>query len=132
MCLFVSGRYIAVRTTAIKVMTPAIRNGTAFPKPIVKAEIAGPNTNPKLKAALIIPKALGLSSGFVESEITAKATGTFPAVSPSIARATKRNNAVGAKAITKNEAAVPVIDIKRSGFLPYLSDNLPIIGVEIN
>jgi hypothetical protein len=66
------------------------------------------------------------------SEITAKTTGTFPAVSPSSARAIKRNIALGAKAIVKKDAAVPSIEIRSIGRLPYLSDNLPISGVDIN
>jgi hypothetical protein len=98
----------------------------------VNAEIAGPKINPKLNADPIRPNALGRSSGFVESEITAKATGIFPAVSPSSARARKRNMKLGAKAIVKKDAAVPIIEIRSNGLLPYLSDNLPIIGVEIN
>jgi hypothetical protein len=130
--LFVSGKNRAVMTTAIKVITPAITNGTEEPNPTVNAAIAGPKIKPKLNAALIIPKALGLSSGFVESEITAKATGMFPAVIPSSMRAINRKIKFGANAIRKKEIAVPIIDINSKGFLPYLSDIRPIIGVEIN
>ena len=132
MCWFVSGRYRAVKTTAIIVMIPAIINGTPDPKPKVSAEIAGPKTNPKLKADPISPKARALSCGFVESEITANATGILPAVNPSSARAINKNSAFGANAMVKNDAAVPKIEISKRGRLPYLSDSRPIIGVAKN
>ena len=54
----------------------------------------------------------------------------FPAVIPSRALAINKNIALGAKAIVKNDTAEPISEIARSGFLPYLSDNLPIIGVD--
>jgi hypothetical protein len=34
--------------------------------------------------------------------------------------------------MVKNETAVPRMDIKSNGRLPYLSDNRPMIGVERN
>jgi hypothetical protein len=40
--------------------------------------------------------------------------------------------ALGANAIVIKDAAVPKIEIRSKGFLPYLSDNRPIIGVETN
>ncbi len=131
-CLFVSGRITQVKITAISVITPAIIKGMEAPKPTVKAEIAGPKIKPKPKEAPIIPNPLALSFGLVVSEITAEATGIFPAVIPSKALAKKRIAALGAKAVMKKERAVPKSDIIRRGFLPYLSDSLPISGVEIN
>src|SRR5438876_213378 len=99
-------------------MIPAIIKGTALPHPTVNAAMAGPKTNPKLKAAPIRPKALGLSLTSVESEITAKATGILPAVRPSRDLAKKRNNALGAKAVMKNDIAVPAIERRRRGRRP--------------
>jgi hypothetical protein len=66
------------------------------------------------------------------SEITAWATGKFPAVNPSSARAKNKKIALGANAIVKKEIAVPASEIAKRGFRPYLSESLPIIGVEIN
>jgi len=117
---------------AISVMTPAIINGSDKEIPTVNADIAGPKTNPNPKAAPIIPNPFALFSRDVVSEITADATEIFPAVSPSSARAKKRKNALGAKACMKNDITVPTIDIIKRGLLPYLSDNLPITGVEKN
>lgn len=131
-CLFVSGRNKKVSNKARSVITPAIINGIPMPKPTVIAEIAGPKIKPKLKAAPIKPNAFALCSGLVESEMTAKATGIFPAVNPSRARAIKRKIAFGANAIRKNEPAVPSIEISSIGLRPYLSERRPIIGVEIN
>jgi hypothetical protein len=56
----------------------------------------------------------------------------FPAVKPSSARAKKRKKALGAKAVIKKDTAVPIIDKRSMGRLPYLSDSRPIIGVETN
>lgn len=131
-CLLVSGNKIAVRTTAIAAITPAIMKGNDCPKPTVKAEIAGPKKKPKPKEAPIIPKPFALSFGWVVSEITAEATGILPAVIPSKARARNKKIALGAKAAIKKDTAVPVREIKSKGFLPNLSDIRPIIGVAIN
>ncbi len=100
--------------------------------PTVNAEIAGPNINPNPNEAPIIPKPFARSFSEVVSVMTADATGILPAVMPSRARAINKNMALGANAIKKNERAVPVNDATRSGFLPYLSDILPIIGVDKN
>src|SRR3989339_862297 len=113
-------------------MMPAMIKGQASPNPTVRAAIPGPNTKPKLSEAPTIPKALARSSIDVESEMTAKATGIFPAVSPSKARAINKNRTLGAKAMTKNESAVPNNDKSNIGLRPYLSDKRPIIGVEKN
>ena len=132
MCLFVSGRNAAVTKTAPTDTKPAMIKGSAGLIDTVTAEIAGPNTNPNPNAAQSMPKPFVLSSGFVVSEITAEATGMFPAVIPSNALAIKRNRALGANAAKKKESAVPASDINKSGFLPYLSESLPITGVDIN
>lgn len=131
-CLFVSLKLNIVRTTARTETRPAIIKGVASETPIVKAEIAGPNTKPNPHDAPIMPKPLALSFSSVVSEITADKTGRLPAVIPSRARAINRNKALGAKAIIKKDKAVPPSEIIRRGLLPYLSDNLPIIGVERN
>ena len=114
------------------VIIPATINGTPKPNPSVNEAVAGPNTNPKFSAEPISPNAFARSSGFVESEMTANATGILPAVNPSNALAKKRKKAFGAKAVIKNDIAVPRIDMINNGLRPYLSDNLPMIGVEIN
>ena len=111
---------------------PAIINGTCRPKPAVAAEIAGPKTNPNPNEAPIIPNPFALFFTSVVSEITADATGIFPAVIPSNALATNRNIALGAKAAMKNDRAVPAIDNTNNGFLPYLSESLPMKGADIN
>jgi len=116
----------------IKETTPAIINGTFSPYLNVTADIAGPKTKPKPNAAPIIPKPFALSLSDVVSEMTADATGIFPAVIPSKARAKKRKNALGANAAIKKETAVPKIDEIRRGRLPNLSERRPMIGVEIN
>lgn len=131
-CLFVSGRKNAVTKTAPRETSPAIIKGSAGLIDTVKAEIAGPKTNPKPKAPQRIPKPLVLSSGFVVSDMTAEATGIFPAVIPSSALAMNRNIALGAKAAIKKDAAVPIKEISNKGFLPYLSERRPIIGVAKN
>ncbi len=105
-------------------------NGTCVPNPTVAAEIAGPNTNPNPNEAPMIPNPFALSFISVVSEITAEATGIFPAVIPSSARAINRNSAVGAKAAIKNDSAVPPRDKTSNGLRPYLSESLPIKGVE--
>jgi hypothetical protein len=108
----------------------AIKKGALSPNCTVAAEIAGPNRNPKPNEAPIIPNPLARSCGGVVSEITAEATGILPAVIPSKALARKRKIALGANAAIIKEIAVPVIEITNKGFLPYLSDNLPISGVD--
>lgn len=100
--------------------------------PKVNAAMAGPKTNPKLNAEPIKPNAPARSSGLVESETTAKTTGIFPAVSPSNARERKRKRALGAMAMRKKEAAVPMIEMRSMGRRPYLSDKRPMMGVEMN
>ena len=75
---------------------------------------------------------LPISCGGVVSDITAEATGIFPAVIPSSARAKNRKIAFGAKAAITKETVVPIMDATSNGFLPYLSESLPIKGVEIN
>lgn len=132
MFLLVSGKNKAVKTTAKVVTPPAIKKGRVAPKPMEKAAIAGPKTNPKLRADPMSPKAFARFSGLVESEITAKATGILPAVSPSSALERKRNKALGAKAIIKKDKAVPEMDKRSIGLRPYLSDKRPMMGVEIN
>lgn len=131
-CWLVSGRKRAVKMAATRVTAPAIMNGRALWMPMVKAAIAGPNTKPKLKAEPMKPKAPARSSGLVESETTANTTGIFPAVSPSRARERKRKSALGAIAIRKNEAAVPMMEMRSMGRRPYLSDKRPMMGVEMN
>lgn len=121
-----------VMIAAMAVMIPAIINGNDGEIPTVNAEIAGPKTNPNPNDAPIMPNPFALSSGLVVSEITAVATEIFPAVSPSSARAKNKKIAFGAKACKKNEATVPIMEIIKSGLLPYLSDILPIIGVAKN
>ena len=130
MYLFVSGKNSNVITVATMEIPPAIKNGTDVPNPSVKAEIAGPKTNPNPNDAPIMANPRALSLGSVVSEMTADATGIFPAVIPSNARARKRKIALGANARTKNDKAVPAIDITRRGFLPYLSESLPIMGAD--
>lgn len=132
MCLLVSGKKTAVKTTARKVTIPATINGSEAEYDTVRAEIAGPKINPNPHEAPITPNPRARYSCDVVSEITAEITGIFPAVIPSNARAIKRKMAFGANAAIKNETAVPKIEIKRSGFLPYLSDILPMTGVAIN
>ena len=118
--------------TASSDIPAAIKNGTCNPNPTVAADIAGPKKNPNPKAAPIIPNPFALSFGGVVSEITALATGIFPAVIPSRARAKNKNKALGANAAITNESVVPAIDATSNGFLPYLSESLPIKGAEIN
>ena len=132
MCLFVSGKKRAVIITAANETKAAIRKGMAAVIPTVAADIAGPKINPNPNDAPIIPKPFALFSSVVVSEITAAATGRFPAVIPSKALAKNKNMALGANAIMRNESAVPRIEIISKGFLPYLSDILPIMGVERN
>ena len=117
---------------ATTVTQPAIIKGSEALIPTVTAAIAGPKINPKLNAALTNPNAFARSSGLVESEITANATGMFPAVIPSSMRAKKRKRTFGANAIIKKEPAVPIIETRRRGRRPYLSESRPIIGVEMN
>src|SRR3989344_978073 len=131
-CLFVSGKNIAVRITAIRDIDPAIINGKEAEYDTVKADMAGPKIKPKPKEAPIMPKPLALCSWVVVSEMTAEATGILPAVMPSRARAIKRNQKLGAKAIIKKDIAVPRIEKINMGLLPYLSDIRPIIGVARN
>lgn len=119
-------------TTARIEIAAAIKKGRALLIPTVSAEIAGPKINPNPNEAPMIPNPLARSLGSVVSVITAEATGMFPAVIPSRARAIKRNSALGANAIKINDNAVPVIETIRRGFRPYLSESLPITGVEIN
>lgn len=121
-----------VMIAAISVMTPAIINGRDGEMPTVRAEIAGPTTNPNPKDAPIIPNPFARSSGLVVSEITADATEIFPAVNPSNPRAKNKKMALGANACIKNEITVPTIEIIRSGRLPYLSEKRPITGVAMN
>src|SRR5260221_6172663 len=132
MCLFVSGKNIQVIITEIAVTIAAIIKGREGLIPTVKAEIAGPAIKPNPKAAPIIPNPFARSFISVESEITAVATGTFPAVKPSRARAKNKNIAEGANAIVIKDITVPINDTISNGLLPNLSDNLPITGEEIN
>ena len=132
MCLLVSGKNAQVIITEIAVTIAAIINGSDGFIPTVKAEIAGPAMKPNPKAAPIIPNPFARSSGFVVSEMTAVATGIFPAVRPSRALAINKNMTEGAKAIVRNEITVPISEMTKSGFLPYLSENLPITGVDRN
>src|SRR3989338_4458626 len=107
-------------------------NGKDGDMPTVNAEIVGPNTKPKPKEAAMIPKPRGLSFGSVVSDITAIATGIFPAVIPSSIRPKNRKSTLGAKAKVKKERAVPTSENRSIGLLPYLSDIRPIIGVAKN
>ena len=118
--------------TAIIEITAAIINGYDRLMPTVSADIAGQKIKPNPNDAPIIPNPFARSLGSVVSVITAAATGMLPAVIPSIARAINKNIALGANAINKNDNAVPAIEITSKGFRPYLSDSLPMIGVEIN
>lgn len=127
--MLVSGRKRIVITAATAVIIPAIINGNDGEIPTVRAEIAGPKTNPNPKDAPIMPNPFARSAGVVVSEITAEATDIFPAVRPSNPRARKRKNALGAKACIKNDMTVPIMEIIRSGLLPYLSDKRPMNGV---
>ena len=131
-CLFVSFKTNIVRTTAISETILAIINGKESLIPTVKDVTAGPKTKPKPNAAPRIAKPLPLFFSSVVSEITADITGMLPAVIPSSARAKNKKIALGANAIVKNDTADPASEIARSGFLPYLSDSLPIIGVAIS
>ena len=131
-CWFVSVRNIAVMITAISDTMAAIIKGYVAFVATVAAEIIGPNINPNPKDAPIIPKPFARSFGGVVSVITAVATGIFPAVIPSNARAIKRKIALGANAMRRNEATVPLSEIMSNGRLPYLSDSLPMIGVDKN
>ncbi len=132
MCLLVSGKKAQVITTEMAVMNAAMIKGREGLMPTVTAEMAGPATKPMPKAAPIIPKPFALSSGLVVSEMTAVATGILPAVRPSRARAMNKKMAEGARAIMIKEMTVPMSETTNSGFLPYMSDHLPITGVEIN
>lgn len=131
-CVFVSVKYSAVNITAMIVIISAMTKGTEVPNPTVKAATAGPNPNQKLNAAHIVPNAPGRSSGVVESEMTENATGILPAVISSRARARKRKSDEGAKDMTKNDTAVPMIGSRSMGLRPYLSDNRSMTSVEIN
>ena len=128
----VSGKKSAVKMTASKDTAAAIIKGMAGLMPTVSAEMAGPKINPNENDAPIMPNPLARFFGSVVSEITADATGIFPAVMPSSARAIKIKIALGANAIMAKEITVPAMDAMSSGFLPNLSDNRPIIGVERN
>jgi hypothetical protein len=94
--------------------------------------MAVPKINPNPKDAPIIPNPFARYLGSVVSEIIADATGMFPAVMPSSARAMNKKIAFGAKAIIRKERAVPVIEIIKRGFRPYISDKRPITGVDKN
>ncbi len=128
----VSFKITKVKSTAIEETIPAIINGNAALIPTVKDAIAGPKTNPKPKDAPRIAKPFPLFFSSVVSEIIAEITGIFPAVIPSRALAKNKNIALGANAIIKNETLEPINEIAKRGFLPYLSDSLPIIGVAIS
>lgn len=132
MCAFVSLSVTMVMTVATALTIAAIINGMASPYPTVSAEIAGPNTNPNPNDAPMIANPFARSWGLVVSEMTAEATGILPAVMPSSARAKNSIHALRAVAIRKKEMAVPVIDMTKRGFLPYLSESLPMIGVDKN
>lgn len=118
--------------TAISDITPAMIKGNEAECATVRADIAGPKMKPNPNDAPIIPNPRVLCSCEVVSDIIAEATGIFPAVMPSSARAKNKNIALGANAMIKNEIAVPKIEMIRRGLLPYLSDILPMMGVEMN
>jgi len=130
--IFVSFKITKVKRTAIEDTIPAIIKGRAALIPTVNEAIAGPKTKPNPKDAPRIANPFPLFFSSVVSEMIAEITGMLPAVIPSRALAINKNIALGAKAIMKKEIAEPIKEIARSGFLPYLSDNLPIIGVAIS
>lgn len=132
MCLLVSGKRSKVNIVPNRAITPAITKGIDDPNPTVRAEMAGPKTKPKPKAAPITANPFVRSLRSVVSEMTADTTGMLPAVSPSKALAKKRKMALGAEAAIKKDKAVPTKDRTSMGFLPYLSDILPMIGVAKN
>ena len=132
MCLFVSLRTNKDIKTAKVETIPEIIKGIDKLIPDVKEAIAGPNTKPKPNEAPRTAKPFPLFFSSVVSEIIADITGTFPAVIPSRALAKNKNIALGAKAIVKKDIAEPSSETTKSGFLPYLSESLPIIGVAMS
>ena len=107
-------------------------NGICNPYGRDTVAINGPKMKPKPKDAPMRPNPFARSFSDVVSEITAEATEIFPDVKPSRARARNRKRAFGANAAIKNEIAVPISEMSKSGFLPYLSESLPITGVAKN
>lgn len=95
----------------------------------------GPIINPKPNVAPMSPNVLALFCGAVMSAIAACATDMFPPVMPSSARAAK-SSGKDLKIIPKTnktyERPVPIFDIIRIGFLPYLSESLPRTGADMN